>query len=125
MKTKIFILLVLFAANLFVSCSGDDGLTNERTNKRTESDRQIAPVENFKMAINEMNKPQYFPTEEYTKKYGDELSPKRKAILFKPALILIYSTSKTEEKLDAKTMADTNQILNRAFKIYISKTSKK
>ncbi|MDO4728002.1 MAG: hypothetical protein Q4B43_03235 [Bacteroidota bacterium] len=83
------------------------------------------PLENFRMAINEMNQPRYFPTKEYTEKYGSELSDQRKQILFEPAKELIYSTGITEKELMTKTNGDVNDILNMAFKIYINKTSKK
>jgi|SRR5699024_5377158 len=125
MKTKTLLLLVLFAAGLFVSCSGDNDPINEKSGNKTESGMEATPVETFRMAINEMNKPHYLPTEEYARKHGDELSPERKAILFNPAVNLIHSMGGTGEGLPVKTMADTNRILNKAFKIYISKTTKK
>ena len=77
------------------------------------------------MAINEMNRPEYLPTKEYTAKYGDQLSDERKQILFEPAKELIYSTGISERDLMAETKGNTDDILNKAFQIYISQTSKK
>ena len=83
-------------------------------------------LENFRLAINEMSQPQYFPTAEYTAMYGDELSPERKQILLQPAMDLVNSeTGTTYSKMQKLTPALINKILNDAFGIYIKKTSKK
>lgn len=72
-----------------------------------------------------MNQPKYFPTKEYTEKYGNELSPERKQILFEPAKELIYSTGISEKELISETNGNIDDILNKAFKIYVLQTSKK
>lgn len=71
-----------------------------------------------------MNKPEYFPTKEYTEKFGSELSDARKQILLEPAKNLIFSTGITSNQLQSKTNNEVDKILNMAFKIYILKTSK-
>ena len=80
-------------------------------------------LENFRKALNEMNKPMYHPTKEYTEKYGDELSPERKAILFEPAKELIFATGISEEQLQEETKGEVDKILSKALKLYASKTS--
>lgn len=109
---------------LCFSCLQDDELNNKKEYK-SEMAVELTPIENFKEVINEMNKPQYFPSEKYTQQHGDELSPERKNILFDSAVNLVYSVEKNDKELIVKNMADTNRILNKAFKIYIFETNKK
>lgn len=125
MKTKTILITALAIMGLVLSCSSDYDFPNEKANDKTSLGFEMTPIENFRMAINEINQPNYFPSPEYTKKHGDELSAERKAILFDPALELIYSNGDTKEKPTVRTISDTNRILNQAFKIYISKTAKK
>lgn len=109
-----------------LSCNKDHQATKESLHKKQVAAQQASPaLENFRLAINEMNRPEYAPTKEYIQAYGDELSDERKQILFEPAKALIISTGITERELVKETNNDVNQILNKAFKIYISQTSKK
>lgn len=82
--------------------------------------RRADQVENFKKAITEINKPQYAPTKEHIEKYGSELSDDRKQVLLQPAKDLIIATGVSEKELSKET---TNDILNKAFKIYVSQTA--
>jgi hypothetical protein len=107
-----------------LSCHKEE--TRVSQDKTHISTQKPAPeLERFRLAINEMNKPEYAPTKEYIQAHGDELSDQRKQILFEPAKALIFSTGVTERELVKETNNDLNQILNKAFKIYISQTSKK
>lgn len=83
------------------------------------------PLENFRLAMIKMSQKQYLPTKEYTQQHGSELSDERKQILLNPAKELICSTGISEEQLQSETQGDINLILNKAFKIYSSQTSKK
>lgn len=124
MKTKI-LLLSLFILGI-VSCQKDtNDLYEKSTTHNILIERTSSEVENFRQAINKMNQPKYLPTKEYTEKYGNELSNERKQILLEPAKKLIYSTGVNEQELQRETNDDINIILNKVFKIYISKTSKK
>ena len=121
--SKAFFLAGVLAISL-LSCQkeNDDLVANKKS--QTSSFKKISPeIENFRIAINEMNKPKYHPTKEYTEKYGSELSPERKQILLEPARKLIYSTGINEQDLQKEANSDINIILNKAFKIYISQTS--
>jgi hypothetical protein len=109
-----------------LSCNKDHQATQESLQKKQISAQRASPeLENFRLAINQMNRPEYAPTKEYIQTYGDELSDERKKILLEPAKALIISTGITERDLVKETTNDVNQILNKAFKIYISQTSKK
>lgn len=132
-KNLIFILLLGIS---MMSCNNDydevsyDNPQNKQVNddlqsKEVNNQKFFDEVENFRLAVNKMNRPQYAPTEEYQKRYGDELSDERKQILLEPAKKLILSTGISERELTKETNNDVNQTLNKAFKIYVSKTSKK
>lgn len=123
MKKTILFGIVALA---MLSCHKDQQTTKESLQKKQISAQRASPeLERFRLAINEMNRPEYAPTKEYIQEYGDELSDERKQILFEPAKALIISTGITERDLVKETNNDVNQILNKAFKIYISQTSKK
>lgn len=132
-KNLIFILLLGIS---MMSCNNDydevsyDNPQNKQVNddlqsKEVNNQKFFDEVENFRLAVNKMNRPQYAPTEEYQKRYGDELSDERKQILLEPAKKLILSTGISERELTKETNNDVNQTLSKAFKIYVSKTSKK
>lgn len=106
-----------------LSCNKDRAVTPVKQQISTQC---MSPeAERFRVAINEMNRPEYAPTKEYIQTHGDQLSDERKQILFEPAKALIFSTGITERQLAAETNNDRDQILNKAFKIYISQTPKK
>ncbi len=122
MKNKLLVMLGMSLA-LF-SCAEDDAQTSEispKTELSQKATNQDPYVLGFKKAIKEMSQLRYLPTKEYTEKYGNELSPERKQILYPAALELIYSTGITEEQLKTETNGDLNQILNKAFSIYTNK----
>jgi|GEM_PF-5177003 len=133
MKRKFTFLSIFLFICMLISCDNSDNIensykqnsaVNKKNDNKSQSQNLSTSLDNFKMAINEMNKPKYFPSEEYSKQYGNELSPERKNILFKPAMDLIY-TVEHKDIDNVKTMADTNNVLNKAFKIYTTQTSKK
>jgi hypothetical protein len=110
-----------------LSCNKDQTKPSPESQHKKQifTQRTSPELERFRLAINEMNRPEYAPSKEYIQSYGDELSDERKQILFEPAKALILSTGITERDLIKETNNDVNQILNKAFKIYISQTSKK
>ena len=115
-----------FLSLLIMSCSNESETSlTEETFEQSAKQVNLSVTENFRKAINEMNQPKYHPTKEYTEKYGSELSPERKQILLEPAKELIYSTGIDERALQNEANGDINIILNKAFEIYISQTSKK
>lgn len=107
------VLLTLFA------CQNAEEVKTENTTTSSVM-RRADQVENFKKALAEINKPAYAPSKEYTDKYGSELSDERKQVLLQPAKDLIVATGVTETELSKET---TNDILNKAFKIYVSQTA--
>lgn len=107
------VLLTLFA------CQNADEVKTENTTTSSVM-RRADQVENFKKALAEINKPQYAPSKEYIEKYGAELSDERKQVLLQPAKDLIIATGVSEKDLKGET---TNDILNKAFKIYVSQTA--
>lgn len=107
------VLLTLFA------CQNADEVKTENTTS-SQVMRRADQVENFKKAITEINKKQYAPSKEYIEKYGAELSDERKQVLLQPAKDLIIATGVTEAELSKETV---NDILNKAFKIYVSQTA--
>lgn len=122
---RIFLLVGVLAISLLSCQKENENLTFKKANQST-SFLAISPeVENFKEAINKMNQPKYLPTKEYTEKYGNELSDERKQILLEPAKELIFSTGIDEHTLQRKYNNDIDNILNKAFEIYILQTSKK
>lgn len=119
-------LLFTILSFLIIACTDDlsrEAVTPSSSLKTNNISSSIE-IENFKAAISKINKSKYLPSEKHRKKNGDELSIERKSILFEPALDLIYSVDHTIEIKDTKTLADTNEILNKAFKLYISQTLK-
>lgn len=106
-------LLILFA------CQNAEDTKAESTTASSTM-RRADQVESFKKAITEINKPQYAPTKEDVEKHGSELSDERKQILLQPAKDLIIATGVSEAELSKET---TNDILNKAFKIYVSQTA--
>lgn len=122
---RIFLLVGVLAISLLSCQKENENLTFKKANQST-SFLAISPeVENFKEAINKMNQPKYLPTKEYTEKYGNELSDEKKQILLEPAKELIFSTGIDEHTLQRKYNNDIDNILNKAFEIYILQTSKK
>lgn len=123
-KLKFYCLGVLILG--LMSCQKEtNDLYENNTIHKNSIERTSSEVENFRRAINKMNQPKYLPAKEYTEKYGNELSDERKQILLEPAKELIYSTGVDERVLQREANGDINIILNKAFKIYILKTSKK
>lgn len=120
MKKTILLGVVALA---MLSCNKDRAVTPQK--QQTATHTSSPELERFRLAINEMNRPEYAPTKEYIEKYGDQLSNERKQILLEPAKELIYSTGTSERALAQETNNDRDQILNKAFKIYISQTPKK
>ncbi|WP_133119462.1 hypothetical protein [Avrilella dinanensis] len=122
---NIFLLVGILMLSI-TSCQKEtDDLVESNAIQSNSIEKKSSEVENFRKAINEMNQPKYHPTKEYTEKYGSELSPERKQILLEPAKELIYSTGIDERALQNEANGDINIILNKAFEIYISQTSKK
>lgn len=120
-------ILLGFLALAALSCSKQQTKPSaESIHKQQIFKQRTSPeLENFRLALNQMNRPEYAPSREYMEKYGDELSDERKQILFEPGKALILSTGITERELVKETNNDRDKILNKAFKIYISQTSKK
>lgn len=116
-------ILLGVVALTMLSCNKDRAVTPQK--QQTATHTTSPEVERFRLAINEMNRPEYAPTKEYTAAHGDQLSDERKQILFEPAKALIFSTGVSERELAQETNNNRDQILNKAFKIYISKTPKK
>ncbi len=125
MKKKLIFIALLCLS--IMACNDDASGEVNTTSSAQENAQKTSnsPLENFRLAINEMNQPKYFPTKEYTAKYGSELSDERKQILFEPGKQLIYSTGITEKQLMTETKGDVNAILNKAFAVYVSQTSPK
>lgn len=118
-RTILFGVLAL----VMLSCNKDRAVTPEKQQAATHA--PSPELERFRLAINEMNRPEYAPDKEYIAQHGDQLSDERKQILFEPAKALILSTGTTERELAQETNNNRDQILNKAFKIYISQTPKK
>ena len=120
-------ILLGFTALTLLACNKahNSSFPEKQPGTSVSSYRLSPEAERFRAAINEMNRPEYAPTKEYLEKYGNELSDERKQILFKPAKELILSTGISERDLAKETNNDRDQILNKAFKIYVSQTSKK
>lgn len=117
MKTRLLITSAL--AMLIFACQNPEETANGKPVKLNEV-QKTTQFTNFKTAITEINKPRYAPSKDYTQKHGDELSEERKQILLQPAKELILSTGVSEKELNK---INTNDILNKAFKIYISQSS--
>lgn len=120
-------ILMGFLALAMLSCDKQQTKPSaESIHKQQIFEQRTSPeLESFRLALNQMNRPEYAPSREYMEKYGDELSDERKQILFEPGKALILSTGITERELVKETNNDRDKILNKAFKIYISQTSKK
>ena len=109
-----------------IKCNKDIEENSRITLKQNTHQKLSNPsMESFRLAVTEMSQKQYLPTKEYTQQHGSELSDERKQILLNPAKELIFSTGISEEQLQSETRGDINLILNKAFKIYSSQTSKK
>lgn len=116
MRKIIFTASVLLT--LFACQNAEETTTKNTTTSKVM--RRADQVENFKKALAEINKPQYAPSKEYTERNGSELSDERKQVLLQPAKDLIIATGVSEAELSKET---TNDILNKAFKIYVSQTA--
>ena len=124
-KSKTFYSLILMSITMFfilLSCEKkDDEIVVSTMNNKIEIVKNDLALINFIKAVEEMNQPKYFPTQEYIDQHGLELSDERKQILYKPALELIYSMGITEEQLEKETGGDIAEILIKAFDICSSK----
>ena len=78
MKKKLIFIALLCLS--IMACNDDASGEVNTTSSAQENAQKTSnsPLENFRLAINEMNQPKYFPTKEYTAKYGSELSDERK-----------------------------------------------
>ena len=113
------IILTASALLILLACQNAEDTKAESTTASSTM-RRADQVESFKKATTEINKPQYAPTKEDVEKHGSELSDERKQILLQPAKDLIIATGVSEAELSKET---TNDILNKAFKIYVSQTA--
>jgi len=125
-KTILFSILsclIILIATTSCRKKANDSIEDSILKKEILIKNEKLCLENFRLALREISKPHYRPTREYIEKYGDELSPERKAILFEPAKELIFATGTSEEQLQEETNGEVDKILSKALKLYVSKTS--